>query len=663
MMREPNQPHEPHGFSSLQQIKIALFCGGRGSASIIHELLRWPNIRLTLIVNAYDDGLSTGALRHCVANMLGPSDFRKNLSYLLDPYSDGQYALKRLLELRFPPSITTQDIQTLKTFTQHGHIDALSEPLQTLFRQITPDLSLRICHFLQTFFSYEHDTHLGFDYRDCSLGNLIFAGAYLEKNNHFNAAAKEMSQLVSSQALLVNVSQGENRILIALKEEGELLTTEAQIVGPQSPIPIHSIYLVDKPIALHEWQEQQNKTVDEKALWLSQREQLPMISDEAQKAIGEADILLFGPGTQYSSLLPSYRIAKESLKKASAAIKALIINLEPDHDIQSLSASDIVDVALKNMGDNTNENQVITHLLLNKTGSLDKGALLTTTIYKNCSIIGGEFSNPAKKSIHNGHAVIQTILSLMETAVTVPSTNHDSMSIFIDIHKRSFALEEFYEEFLEMDWKKYFSEVDLTINKTPIDGLIPVDRINIKTANRHGHFPEIRYFFDWLQQERSEYLILLTGDGKYHFRDVTLAINLLEQSHFGAVFGSRNQSRLQFRNSLRAAYGEKKLLSTCSFFGSFVISALLALRFGILFSDPLTGFRLFKRSRILPSMKNIDEKNVNTSIGLATYLIKHNIEIAELPVNYRTFAGFVDPHWRIRRGIKNLLSTLSRHVS
>ena len=51
--------------------KVALFCGGRGSATIIHELLKWPNIHLTLIVNAYDDGLSTGALREFVTQMLG----------------------------------------------------------------------------------------------------------------------------------------------------------------------------------------------------------------------------------------------------------------------------------------------------------------------------------------------------------------------------------------------------------------------------------------------------------------------------------------------------------------------------------------------------------------------------------------------------------------
>ena len=41
-------------------LRVSMFCGGRGSTTITRELLRWPNIQLNLLVNAYDDGLSTG---------------------------------------------------------------------------------------------------------------------------------------------------------------------------------------------------------------------------------------------------------------------------------------------------------------------------------------------------------------------------------------------------------------------------------------------------------------------------------------------------------------------------------------------------------------------------------------------------------------------------
>jgi hypothetical protein len=52
-----------------------------------------------------------------------------------------------------------------------------------------------------------------FDYRDCSLGNLVFAGAYLEKESDFNAAAAAVAELVGSRARLLNVGEQQNRIL------------------------------------------------------------------------------------------------------------------------------------------------------------------------------------------------------------------------------------------------------------------------------------------------------------------------------------------------------------------------------------------------------------------------------------------------------------------
>lgn len=653
----------PNRFSSLGQINIALFCGGRGSATIIHELLHWPNIQLTLIVNAYDDGLSTGALRKFISEMLGPSDFRKNLSYLLDPFSHEQYALKHLLELRLPPATCNHDIESIQAFLKTNQVRTLTEPLRSLFSQMSQELSFRLRAFLQSFFHYAHSAEVPFDYRDCSIGNLIFAGAYLDKKNDFNAATKEISQLVSSRASIVNVSCSENRILVGLKKDGELLVTEAQIVGAQSLVPIEELFLVQNPIEQETWKHWLPKTIDEQVSWLREQESLPIISPEALKAISSADIILFGPGTQHSSLFPSYRIAEKALKQAPATVKAMIMNLGSDNDIQSLTTSDLVDSALKYMGDASNQYNVITHVLLNDTASNTlMDSLVLKKHYKNAAIIHDRFANQFKETLHNGSAVTEAILTLWEKSIVDDSTTAPSMSIFVDIHKRSLALSEFYDELLEIEWEQVVGQMHLSFNLLNIDALHPTDRIRIKTANRSEQFPEIGYFLDWLQHEKSEYLILLTGDGKYCLRDVILGIKLLEKGHFGGIFGSRNQSRMQFQASLRAAYGEKKLLSTFSFLGSFLISAIIALRFGILFSDPLTGFRIFKRSRINAVTHSLKDKKLTTPINLATCLIKHNIEIAELPVTYRTFAGFVDPLWRIRRGLRNLVSTLRWHL-
>jgi len=47
-----------------------------------------------------------------------------------------------------------------------------------------------------------------------------------------------------------------------------------------------------------------------------------------------------------------------------------------------------------------------------------------------------------------------------------------------------------------------------------------------------------------------------------------------------------------------------------------------------------------------------------TPMTITKLLVKNRIEIAELPVQYRTFAGFTDPKWRLRRGFANLMGIL-----
>ena len=58
-----------------------MFSGGRGTESLTEAFVSHPQIDLSLLVNAYDDGLSTGRLRRFIPGLLGPSDFRKNIAF------------------------------------------------------------------------------------------------------------------------------------------------------------------------------------------------------------------------------------------------------------------------------------------------------------------------------------------------------------------------------------------------------------------------------------------------------------------------------------------------------------------------------------------------------------------------------------------------------
>jgi hypothetical protein len=168
----------------------------------------------------------------------------------------------------------------------------------------------------------------------------------------------------------------------------------------------------------------------------------------------------------------------------------------------------------------------------------------------------------------------------------------------------------------------------------------------------------MEFFYKWLHNGKSKYLATITGDGWYRLYEIINLINVLDDGNFGAVYGSRNQSRQQFLSSINAAYGESKVLYYISKLGALVISILSAFRFS-LFSDPLTGFRVYNR-RIINEVENISDQNIKikTPLTLTKILYRNNIDIAELPVHYRTFKGFTNVKWRLIRGYKMFIDLL-----
>jgi 2-phospho-L-lactate transferase/gluconeogenesis factor (CofD/UPF0052 family) len=635
--------------------KVALFCGGRGSATIIRELLRTPEVQLALLVNAYDDGLSTGALRKFIPGMLGPSDFRKNFSYLLDLHSEQQYALKNLLEFRLPPDFAERQIDGLDGFVRGGDPGLVAGPLRELFGGLDAAAAANVRGLLKVFLDYANGAVRQFDFRDCAVGNLIFAGAYLNQGGNFNAAAEVLSRLVSSQAVLVNVSNGENRVLVALKEDGELLSHEAAIVGVQSPAPIRSVYFMPEALTEQELARLGDLSLGAKQAWLAAREAIPALSEEARRFLRDADLIVYGPGTQHSSLLPSYRIAAPALRKARA-MKVFVANLGPDHDIQGLGAKELVDNALQYAGDPDNAHHTITHILLQH-GSFDNSRFdgvpsRPPRRYKDASIITGSFARELFPHAHNGHAVVSRMLALRRHDGALEE--RPSLEIFYDLSRRP-AGDGLVEEFLEFAWRRYFRRVVLRVHGAlpRLPELPPC--LAIEAWRCEGKFPEVGVAADWLRAGGSDYLATITGDGEYRLRDIAFGVKMLEQGSFGAVYGSRTQSRRQFNSSLRAAYGERGLAYRLSFAGAFLLSMLFAARFGVIFSDPMTGFRIYRRSQL----EGIENPWANgarmTPTTITKLLVQHRIEIAELPVQYRTFMGFTDPKWRLRHGWQNLM--------
>ena len=643
-------------------LHVVVFCGGRGSSTIIRELIRWPQVSLSLLVNAYDDGLSTGELREFIPSMLGPSDFRKNLSQLLDLCSSQQYALQRILEIRLPNEFSAERFERLTKGLAKGSGAGVLPQVERLFEELDTRHRACLIGFLEHFAEYfrsQQGRELRFS--DCSFGNLIFAGCYLKSGQSFNATVQSLSELFGSQARLINVSRGENRTLAALKRNGEILSRESEIVGSQSSSPIREIFFLDQPLSDGQRRELAPLGMEERARYLAGLSRDVALAPEAEQALLRADLVIYGPGTQFSSLLPSYRIARDAIRRSPASAKIFVANLEPDHDIQTLGVLDLADKALEMAGDPENENRTITHIFYNRDGrqrGIPLGTVESVGSYKSARIVAGEYANPANPNVHSGYQVVRSAFATLRDKLELRQTK--SLDVYVDLLDRSMASDFLLQEFMELPWRDCFDRVRLRINRLGRKHWELPEHLRIEPAQYDGLFSDVEVFHDWLENGDSEFLVTLTGDGEYRLRDLLLGLQVLNGGVFGAVFGSRTQSRRQFRSALRAAYGETGLLHSISSLGAFVFTAVFGLRFRVILSDPFTGFRMYRRGKMNEGFRAAMRRSrPRTTAGITRLLVTNRVEIAEIPVMYRTFNNFTKPGWRLWRGVRNLLGSLA----
>jgi 2-phospho-L-lactate transferase/gluconeogenesis factor (CofD/UPF0052 family) len=111
------------------KISVVLFSGGSGTHSITEALIRHRQLDLKILINAYDDGHSTGRLRKFIPGMLGPSDVRKNINRLMPVAERGQKSLKQFSDYRLPVGINRVDALAFIDAVLTGRYDRLPEKL------------------------------------------------------------------------------------------------------------------------------------------------------------------------------------------------------------------------------------------------------------------------------------------------------------------------------------------------------------------------------------------------------------------------------------------------------------------------------------------------------------------------------------------------------
>jgi len=594
-------------------LNVVLFSGGRGTASIASALVNHDQVKLTSIVNAYDDGLSTGRIRAFVPGMLGPSDIRKNTSTFMPTFERCQRALKRFLDYRFPEGTARET-----ALANLAPLAAATGPLPdaTLagaFVQLTNGQLARLAVYARAYLDYEAAQlakGIAFDYGDCAVGNLLFAGCYLAQVHDFNRAIDDMSELCESRAAVFNATDGRNYVLVALKQDGRYLADESAIVSPQDNAPIKEIFLLDSYLDGADATALEAMDPDSKLAFLSERARIPEPNPQVLTAISEAELIIYGPGTQHSSLFPTYltRGIAEAIAANANAEKIFVANIALDHDIRGESAETLIQKLHAYMNRHGATSiplpSLMTRAFIQTSDDGDGSPSQTYVPYAGSAPDGSTVlarNWEADSGRHLGGLIVDELFSLLRQARQVEVQPYRHMiSIIVPVLDEERTIARVLDALEALDT----SELDVEKEIIVVDGgstdrsleLARGRKIRVHQTKRgEGRGAAIRLGF---ARARGNVLAVFPSDAEYDVADIRSIVQPILRNQFKAVIGSRAIKCLSLDTRIQFIYGDNRLLYFVSKYGGMAISILCLLIYNRYITDPLSTLKAYDRGLI-----------------------------------------------------------------
>lgn len=400
-------------------LNIVVLNGGRGAASIIPAMLQHQGLNVTSIVNAYDDGKSTGEIRKFF-DMLGPSDIRKVQELMLPDDARQEGGSLDLFAYRYPMGAGREAVLAdMRAFAGGGEriagLAVTSSPIRTTLQRFVGEF----VHALEVI---EKARSARFAFADCSLMNCLYAGAYLACDRDMELTTRTFDRLFRLKGTVLPNSV-ENKWLMALRENGEVLYSEAEIVELRSNVRVEALYLLDRPLDRERFSA---LTTDEQRYFLSRHHAAASASPGVRLALEAADIIVYSAGTQHSSLYPTYmsRGVADTIAGNREALKIFVTNIGADYETPSYKASDYLRGAYKFLSLAERRHYVLGDLfsavLINSSRrkadesyvDFDEEGYADLPVRR----IVGDFESAAAPGKHDGDRVMDTVLQLYDEA-------------------------------------------------------------------------------------------------------------------------------------------------------------------------------------------------------------------------------------------------------
>jgi 2-phospho-L-lactate transferase/gluconeogenesis factor (CofD/UPF0052 family) len=597
-------------------VSVVLFSGGRGSGALTRQLVARPGVSLTVAINGYDDGASTGEVRRFLGDSLGPSDFRKNASRLAGELHTAGAGLIELLDARLPAGMSAAEAvaQIDRTAADPAH-------------------DRRVRDWLAAFVEEHARSGTPFVFGDCSVGNLVFAGAYLRAGRDFNRAVDDYAALLGLPAgLIENVTSGGDAWLVALTESGQLVRSEEAIVDARNQNTIRDIFLIDKPLTEAEAEGIAALGPGPAARALEAREPALALNPRLAATLAAADVIIYAPGTQHSSLFPSYMTPglSDAIAANLRAIKLLVTNIQTDAEIIGSTAVDLIDRALyylKLRGRLTIPAPcLITHYLMNEPGPTEAAPYVPLgpidTIEDPRLVRIGDYEDGV-----TGRHDASRILEPFVDALAAPKRPYRMAVLLHDAG----SLNKVTQTLIEM----VRGGVEALPLEMSVFCLVPGE-LDAAFAARLPFavrtVPDAATFVEAVRAGGFDYVGLFESSGMYRGEDLLALASHLTVGRLDAVWGSRRLSVRDIHESYRLRYKTNVLLGAISYAGSHVLSLAYLLLYGRYISDTLSAVRAVRASDVLEAGIDLTHKRANQH--LLARLLRRRAEVLELPVQF-----------------------------
>ncbi len=432
---------------------------------------------------------------------------------------------------------------------------------------------------------------------------------------------------------------------MAEKADGSMLLGEADIVAAQSSAKISGLYLVDEQVYRLKI-EGKAKPPDGWLPVVREGSRTPRINPAAAAAIAEADVIVYGPGTQHSSLFPSYMTegVVETIAANRDAEKIFIGNIVRDLDIQE---DDINDLARKFMHAMSRDEAVpvewrdcVTHFFVQHNEDPLSGQS------KYIPFDPSKFMFPletvrvrdweAYEGRHSGGFVLDELQQIVQARIDVELQRIQHMvSIVVPVLNEESTLEEVLKSLVLLDFQPLgMTKEIIVVDGGSVDASREIARSvravrSYQLAQRLGRGAALRL---GIEKARGSIVAFFPGDREYLTEDLYSLVRSLAQSRFRAVLGTRAMKVRDLSEQIKSIYVDNRSLYLTSKYGGMVLSIVTLLLYNRYITDVLTSVKVFDAPLLRSLQLECDGRDLDTEI-IAKLALRHEY-VLELPVEY-----------------------------